>query len=194
MTGVQTCALPIWIITKVGGDKEIEVDVRIVASTNKDLDELILQDKFRLDLLHRINVIHIKIPALTDREDDLILLTEHFIKQISGNMNKRNITFEDSYINALKDYSFPGNIRELKNIIERSIILETSNVLTADSLPQIEIGKEKPCTHSGTFNLMEVEKNAVMGALAKCNNSQKEAAKLLGLSESAVSRKIKKYR
>jgi transcriptional regulator with PAS, ATPase and Fis domain len=109
-------------------------------------------------------------------------------------MNKRNITFEDSYINALKDYSFPGNIRELKNIIERSIILETSNVLTADSLPQIEIGEEKPCNHSGTFNLAEVEKNAVMGALEKCNNSQKEAAKLLGLSESAVSRKIKKYR
>jgi len=187
-------AIEAGIITRVGDDKEIDVDVRIVASTNKDLDDLILHDKFRLDLLHRINVIHIKIPPLREREDDLELLAKHFIKQLSKSLNKRNIKFEESYIQKLKKYPFSGNIRELKNIIERSIILETTNVLTAESLPQIEVKERDQKIQQTTFNLSEVEKNTVLMALEKCNNSQKDAAKLLGLSESAVSRKLKKYR
>jgi DNA-binding NtrC family response regulator/Tfp pilus assembly protein PilF len=181
-------------ITPVGGDEEIEVDVRIVASTNKDLDDLILQNKFRLDLLHRINVIHIKIPPLRDREEDLILLIEFFVKQISISMKRNIITFDDSYIKVLKGYTFPGNIRELKNIIERSIILESSNTLTSESLHDINCMRKNTVRYSGSLNLSDVEKEAVFNALSICNNSQKEAAKKLGLSESALSRKLKKYR
>ena len=181
-------------IPPVGGEKEINVDVRIVASTNKDLDDLILQNKFRLDLLHRINVIHIKIPPLRDRDDDLILLIEHFVKQISNSLNRKDINFEDSYVNALRGYSFPGNIRELKNIIERSIILATSNTLTSESLHDINCERKDTSHSTGSLRLSDVEKDAVFNALSICNNSQKEAAKLLGLSESALSRKLKRYR
>lgn len=178
-------------IIPVGSEKEINVDVRIVASTNKDLDELIKRNLFRLDLLHRINVVIIKIPPLREREGDLVLLIEHFVKTISESLNRKNITIDSSYIETLKKYDFPGNVRELKNIVERSLILENSNRLTENSLPVMQKSQDCSGAQLETFNLAEMERNTVFAALKATDNSQKEAAKLVGLSPSAFSRKLK---
>ncbi len=182
-------------IQPVGGEHEIEVDVRIVASTNKDLDDLILQNRFRLDLLHRINAIHIRIPPLQDREGDLELLIDHFIKEISKTMNRREVVVDPSYMQALKSYSFPGNVRELRNIVERSLILENTNTLTADSLPELKKGKgDVMVNHFGVLNLAEVEKITIFKALEKTEGSQIQASRLLGITESTLSRKLKRLR
>jgi transcriptional regulator with GAF, ATPase, and Fis domain len=179
-------------ISPVGSDREIDVDVRIVASTNKDLDRLIQKNLFRLDLLHRINAIHIVVPPLRERGEDIILLIDHYVKKLSKSMKKKDIIIDASYIEELRRYNFPGNIRELRNVIERSMILETSDTLSANSLPHknIEI-HEKTATHE-TFNLAEIEKQTVLAAYKAAKNSQKDAAKLVGLSPSAFSRKLKK--
>ncbi len=182
-------------LTPVGSDKSIKVDVRIVASTNKDLNELILQNQFRLDLLHRINAIHITIPPLRERMEDLDRLIEHFVFEMSKVLNKRNVGIDESYIAALRQYKFPGNIRELKNIVERSMILENSNNLTAQSLPDLqEAERKQDATDFGTFNLEDVERRTIFAALESTNQSQKNAAKLLGLTESTLCRKLKKFK
>ncbi|MCF7868084.1 MAG: sigma 54-interacting transcriptional regulator [Candidatus Cloacimonetes bacterium] len=182
-------------ITPVGSDREVKVDVRIVASTNKNLYKLVEKNLFRLDLLHRINVIHINVPPLRERKGDLKLLIEYFVDILSKSLRRKKIEISDSFVDALEKYSFPGNIRELRNIIERAIILEPSHRLTAKSLPDKEITQTKAKgAYKRNLNLAEVEKEAVFEALKRCNNSQREAAKLLGLSESALSRKIKKLK
>ncbi len=182
-------------ITAIGSDKEIDVDVRIVASTNKDLDLLVRQNRFRLDLLHRINTIHIHIPPLRDRDGDLELLAEHFISETGKSLKRGDLSIDKSYLDALRSYPFPGNVRELKNIITRSVILEKSNTLTGDSLPKLKCEKATTSGNfTGTLNLVQLEKEAVLGAFEIAEHSQKRAAQLLGITESTMSRKLMKYR
>ncbi len=119
-------------LTPVGGDKEITVDVRVIAATNKDLKEEIAKGNFREDLYHRLSVIVLKVPALDERKEDIPLLIEHFSKQISSESGKPVREFEPAAITLLKERSWPGNIRELRNVVERLLILGGSPVTAQD--------------------------------------------------------------
>ena len=119
-------------LTPVGGDKEITVDVRVIAATNKDLKEEIAKGNFREDLYHRLSVIVLKVPALDERKEDIPLLIEHFSKQISSENGKPVREFEPAAITLLKERSWPGNIRELRNVVERLLILGGSPVTAQD--------------------------------------------------------------
>ena len=119
-------------LTPVGGDKEITVDVRVIAATNKDLKEEIAKGNFREDLYHRLSVIVLKVPALDERKEDIPLLIEHFSKQISSENGKPVREFESAAITLLKERSWPGNIRELRNVVERLLILGGSPVTAQD--------------------------------------------------------------
>lgn len=119
-------------ITRVGGDKEIKVDVRVVAATNKDLMEEVEAKKFRLDLYHRLSVILIHVPSLNERRDDIPLLVDHFLKEISEEYKQPVKQIDDAALKALQDYNWTGNIRELRNAVERLIILSDKNITKKD--------------------------------------------------------------
>ncbi|OJW79058.1 MAG: response regulator [Bacteroidetes bacterium 46-16] len=119
-------------ITRVGGEKEIKVDVRVIAATNKDLMEEVEAKKFRLDLYHRLSVILIHVPSLNDRRDDIPLLIEHFLKDISDDYKQPVKQIDDTAIKALQEYNWTGNIRELRNVVERLIILSDKKITKKD--------------------------------------------------------------
>lgn len=119
-------------ITRVGGEKEITVDVRIIAATNKNLHEEIQQGRFREDLYHRLSVIIIEVPDLNDREGDIPLLAEHFMEEVTKKMGKGPLSFTDEAIKMLEDYQWTGNVRELRNVVERLVILCEREVTAED--------------------------------------------------------------
>lgn len=119
-------------ITRVGGDKEIKVDVRVIAATNKDLMQEVEDKKFRLDLYHRLSVILIKVPTLNERSEDIPELVEHFINEISGEYNQATKEIDKAAIDALQKYNWTGNIRELRNIVERLIIFSDKKITKKD--------------------------------------------------------------
>jgi len=119
-------------IQRVGSDKDIKVDVRVVAATNKNLKKEIEEGKFREDLYHRLAVILVKVPALNDRREDIPLLINHFAKKISGEQGTAEKTFSSKAIKLLQDYDWTGNIRELRNVVERLIILGGTEVSEKD--------------------------------------------------------------
>lgn len=119
-------------ITRVGGEKDIDVNVRIIAATNKDLTKEIEQGQFRMDLFHRLNVIQIHVPSLNDRRDDIPLLTKHFISQISADYKMKEKAIDEDALDALREFNWTGNIRELRNVLERLIILCDSKITKSD--------------------------------------------------------------
>ena len=119
-------------ITRVGGEKEIKVDVRVVAATNKNLLEEVEAKKFRLDLYHRLSVILIHVPSLNDRRNDIPLLIEHFMKELSDEYKQPVKEVEPAAIKALQEYNWTGNIRELRNVVERLIILSDKKITGQD--------------------------------------------------------------
>jgi DNA-binding NtrC family response regulator len=119
-------------ITRVGGDKEIPVHVRIVAATNKDLRKEIEENKFREDLYHRLSVIVIKVPSLNDRKDDIPLLAEKFLEDIAEEYGAKKKSIDPKALEQLKNYNWTGNIRELRNVIERLVIMSTSDISEED--------------------------------------------------------------
>ncbi len=183
------------MIVPVGSQKEIPVTCRIISASNRKLTDLIRTNKFRLDLYHRLNKVEIYLPPLRDRGSDLDLLVMHFVKRFATEFHSPVPVLEDSFFLRLKEYSFPGNVRELMNIIERIFILNpkpnwTSEQLDGlieetDPLPKTEM----PIRH----NLNQKEAQFILDTLKKVNWRQKEAALILGMTESTLSRRIKKY-
>ncbi len=181
---------------RVGSNQTIKVDVRIIAATNKDLEEAVKLKEIREDLYYRLNVVPIFIPALKKRREDVIPLIDHFIRKFSNENNRdiKGITQEAQKI--LIKYDYPGNIRELENIIERAIVLARDDVITIKDLPltvtsnhKEEDKQEKPFLELMT--LEEAEKALIEMALQKHNGVQTRAAKELGISERALRYKIK---
>src|SRR5262249_35182941 len=123
-------------VRPVGGTEEIPVDVRVVAATNQDLQKAVEAGKVREDLFYRINVIPVKIPPLRERKEDIRLLTEHFIKKYSKEMGKKISKLSPEALKYLENYEWPGNVRELENAIERALALESSEMITIESLPE----------------------------------------------------------
>jgi two-component system response regulator PilR (NtrC family) len=184
------------VFRRVGGVSDIKVDVRILSATNKDLQSLIDQSRFREDLYFRLNVLSVKIPSLRDRRDDIPLLIDHFLKKFAGSKKK----FTGEAIDLLMNYKWKGNVRELENIIERVVLLCDNELITAEHIPD-EIGAvstvEKVSVPPGGMDfekLMEnMEKSYLMKALERTNGVKTEAAKLLNISFRSFRHKLKKF-
>ncbi len=188
---------------RIGGTSEIEVDVRIISATNKQLEEEVIQGRFREDLYYRLNVIQIHLPPLRERKEDIPLLAQHFLEKYSKESGKEIGQISSYAIETLMDYSLPGNVRELENIIQRSVTLETSNIILPESLAlssfkekkrkeavlQIELAKEG----IDLDKVMErVEKDLILQALKGANGVKKRAAKILGISFDSIRYRIEK--
>lgn len=179
-------------VKRLGGNKETEVDVRIISATNKDIEQLISKDKFRIDLYHRINTIEIHIPPLRERLEDLPLLVSHFVRSLSNKKNIATPNINAQLIKKLQAYHFPGNVRELRNMVERALILFEGNELMPEDFPLK--GDSKPTqTIFDSLDLDRNEHQLVIEALKRCNMNQTQAADLLNISRDALKRKIKKF-
>jgi DNA-binding NtrC family response regulator len=180
-------------ITRVGETHQIATDFRIISATNHMLDRLVEEKKFRLDLIHRLNTIHIHIPPLRERPEDIEPLLRYFTEDFSRKLNKQIPVIDPSVIKCLQDYSFPGNVRELKNMTERAIILCKIDTLSAKDFPvtigtKAAVGQEKR-----KLNLEENEAELIRLALKDCNYNQQSAASVLGIQRMALARKMQKY-
>lgn len=185
---------------RVGGTEVIKADVRIIAATNRDLDKMVAEGKFREDLLYRLKVIPIQIPALRERREDIELLVEFFINKYAREMNKGTIKIDHDALEILKNYDFPGNIRELENIIERSVILSEEGKITVSIFPK-EVVKGAYSGKKDTFilplngiSLEKIEESFVRQALENSKGNQTQASKLLGISRHALIYRMEKYK
>ncbi len=179
-------------VKRLGGSKELDVDVRIISATNKNIEQLIDEDKFRIDLYHRINTIEINIPPLRERPNDIPLLLSHFVRTLSSKKNIATPGINTQLLKKLQAYHFPGNVRELRNMVERALILLEGDELTPEDFPLK--GDTKPISHSyDGFDLEKIEHDMIIEALVRCNMNQTQAADMLQISRDAIKRKIKKF-
>lgn len=184
---------------RVGGNDPIEVDVRIIAATNQDLENKIREGIFREDLYYRLNVVTIKIPPLRERKDDVPPLIEHFVNLYCKENNRHNLEVSKEAFDLLMKYNYPGNIRELENIIERAVVLTRGDIITVSDLPiHVRGFKEemsRPVLGKGTLpeQIEAIEKELIYDALKESGGNQTKAGKLLGLTERNLRYKLKKY-
>ena len=187
---------------RVGGSEEIEVDIRIVAATNKDLMPLVQAGTFREDLYYRLNVVHIPIPPLRERREDIPLLVAHFAEKAAKENGIPPKTFSTEALNHLSGYKWPGNIRQLQNVVERCLVLVPGDVITLEDLPA-EIRDEEaqfksavdllPVQLDLADTLERIEAALIRRALVRADFVQAKAAELLGISKSLMQYKLKKY-
>ncbi|MGE3263543.1 MAG: sigma-54-dependent transcriptional regulator [Bacteriovoracia bacterium] len=198
----------------VGGTEDVQVDVRIICATNKDLEQAVANGQFREDLFYRLNVIQIRMPALRERKEDIPVLAEHFLRKFNLAMGKTIKGISKEAMRMLMSYSFPGNVRELENIIERALALETQTVILPESLPQklFMVGTAAPVSlpaagpalaatlatpAAASFDLEkgveDFERAHILQALEKAQGVKKRAATLLGISFRSLRYRIEKY-
>lgn len=180
-------------IERVGGREPIKVDVRIIATTNKDLKKLVQQGLFREDLFYRLNVIPIHIPPLRARPKDLILLAKHFTEHacVMNGIPAKELTQEA--INQLLIPSWPGNIRELQNTIERAVLLSSKNMIDVEDL-NLQLENSPAAPFSPGMTLMDAEKFLIMKTLEYTEQNRTQAAKLLGISIRTLRNKLNEYK
>ena len=187
---------------RLGGTDTIKVDVRVIAATNTDLEEMITEKRFRQDLFFRLNVIKIELPPLRERKGDIPLLVKHFLELYSKENKKKIIGITDEVIEILESFDWPGNIRELENLIERAVVLTKSKLLDKSCLPPrlIEFSqKEGPSLDSYLdYNLKRqvrhLQKKAIRDALKRANGVQKRAADILGVKPTTLNEMIKRLK
>ena len=181
-------------ITRVGETDPIATDFRIIAATNHDIVKLIEEKKFRLDLLHRLNTIHIHIPPLRDRIEDIEPLLTHYTNEFARKLNKPVPSIEREAINALLNYSFPGNVRELENTIERAVVLTEGDIIQANDLVHLcNANRTLPTQNKKLGHLAEVEKEHIMQVLKMLNDNKTKTAQFLGIDRKTLQRKMTKY-
>ncbi len=178
-------------IYKLGSNKAVKVDVRLISATNMPLHEMISERRFREDLLYRINTVEIRLPPLRERAGDIPLLASHFLKLYAGKYNKAVEGISKEALKRLESYSWPGNIRELQHSIERAVIMTENKKLEAYEL--LLTTEEKTDTSNGTLNIETLEKEAIKKALFKHTGNLSNAAKELGLGRTTLYRKMEKY-
>ena len=182
---------------RVGGTKSIKMEARLIAATNKDLKKEILEGRFRKDLFYRINIINIHLPSLKERKDDLPLLVSHFIDHFNEKFGKSVRQFSSSAYDLLSEYEWPGNIRELENVIEHCFILCTGSIIQTDHLPKSirekRVQTSIPVSTQIRKNLMDTEKELILVTLEKNKWNKKAAAKELNINPSTLWRKMRKF-
>jgi two-component system response regulator HydG len=183
-------------ISPVGSEASLKVDVRVIASTNKDLKQLAVKKVFREDLYFRLNVVNINIPPLRERTEDIPALCLHFLEQFSI-QNKKDIKgFSPGAMDAMIRYEWPGNIRELMNCIERVVVLVRSDTIIETDLPFLSHEKIEPTSSDaviGDMPLFEVEKQAVLQTLESAGGNRSETARRLGITRKTLLKKLKHY-
>ena len=177
---------------RVGGEKTLEVDVRVIAATNKNLLESMETGSFRNDLYYRLNVIPINLPPLRERVEDIPLLSQQFLERFSKKIGKDVGGFSQEAMDALTRYRWPGNIRELENVLERTIVLTKSDRLGIDELPMSLRKNLQPRNDVG-LSLYEHERLYILKKLAECHWNKKLTASVLGINRSSLYSKLKKY-
>jgi transcriptional regulator with PAS, ATPase and Fis domain len=184
------------VINRIGSTKDIKVDFRLISATNKDLSAMALANNFRFDLLNRINVMEIQLPPLRERQDDIPLLIDYYLNTLSINQGLSTPIITKEAFDLLVAYDYPGNIRELKNILQRALLLSNSSVIDVDSisLPRSTCNICDNHPDLPSLNLAECEAYIIERALKLSNNLQKKAAELLGITPYSLSRKLKKMR
>lgn len=189
----------------IGGEDEIEVDVRGVAATNKDLPKMVTQGLFREDLFYRLNVIDIHIPPLRERKEDIASLCDFFLDKFSKNQGKRKPTISPEAKNAIFAYPFPGNVRQLANILEFAMIVNDNGEIGLDDLPDelrqrsLNTSKEQSAndmeyTFFSELTLREIERRVILSRLDKFHGHQQQTAASLGISERSIRNKLNEYR
>lgn len=181
-------------ITKVGSNEPIQVDIRLICATNMALYEMVEEGTFRQDLLYRINTVEIKLPALRERKEDMILLADNFIDKYSKKYRKEVRGINEEAIETLKNYSWPGNIRELEHAMERAIIMSENEVLKPSDFFFLNIQKaSSEDVTSSTLNLDEVERSLIKKAIDLHDGNISKAAKDLGLTRASLYRRLEKH-
>lgn len=186
-------------IERLGSTENINIDVRILAATHQNLEAKIKDGSFREDLFYRLNIVSLNIPPLRERKEDILPLVEYFIDKYAKENSKKKLSVSKEAVDLLIKYNFPGNVRELENIIERAVVLCRTETITVNDLPNVVIGfkaeKEIPINEESTLieQVEELEKKLIYDALSKANGNQSQAGRMLGLTERNLRYKMQKY-
>ena len=179
---------------RVGGSDKIRANVRIIAATNKHLEELIREGRFRKDLYYRLKVISIKVPPLRDRIEDIAPLVNHLLNKVNLTLHKNVQRVSPKVVDVLTSYSWPGNVRELENVLTRAIALARGDTLLEESLSLFPDIQSAASSSNGLASLKEVERHHIQKVLSKTGGHKGETCRILGISRPALERKIRKYR
>ena len=198
---------------RVGGTGDQSVDIRLIAASNRDLEEEVAAGRFREDLFYRLNVISIALPPLRERKEDISLLARHFMDKYNKELGKKIVRISEQAMGILMDYPYSGNVRELENIIERAVTLEPSDSICPESLPPYMAERSRAATQASALTtdangdalkvppegvdlektIEDIEKAILIDALKKTGGVKKRAAELLGLSFRSMRYKLSKY-
>ncbi|SHK17472.1 sigma-54 interaction domain-containing protein [Paramaledivibacter caminithermalis] len=184
-------------VERIGGITSIPVDVKVIAATNKDIEKMIQKKEFRSDLYYRLNVIPVDLPPLRARKDDIEVLANEFLKQYNLKLNKNILKFSDKVISLFMSYNWPGNIRELENIVEYCVNIEETEVITLNSLPERFLKNTMENTQNIKAKIQNIELEAIIAALDKYGwdvKGKTEAAKELGIGLRTLYRRLKNYK
>jgi DNA-binding NtrC family response regulator len=188
-------------ITRVGATREIDIDVRVVAATHRDLEKMAAEGSFRLDLLHRLNVVTVILPPLRERREDIAPLVNFFLKQASAEWGGSARSIDPAALELLEQYTWPGNVRELRNVIARAAAVADGELITVRDLPERLCSAPRPEMRTGRpqaptetmdlrGHLRQVERDLIMGALERTQGNQRSAAELLGLPLRTFERRL----
>ncbi len=180
-------------IKRIGSNTEIQVDVRILSATNEDLKSAVENGTFREDLYHRLNEFSLQIPALKNRHGDLSVLASHFLKKFNEKLNKQIVDFSDEVWDIFNAYHWPGNIRELQNVIQRAVLLSTTDKVEAKVLPSELMSPVLETVALGGLSKAEFEKEQIVNALKRTNYNKSKAAKLLQVTRKTLYNRINHY-
>ncbi|TDQ22797.1 sigma-54-dependent transcriptional regulator [Tenacibaculum caenipelagi] len=180
-------------IKPVGSSKEITVDIRLITATNEDLSLAVEKGNFREDLYHRLNEFSIKVPSLKERKDDLILYADFFLEKANEQLNKSIAGFSQEVLTLFQQYNWPGNLRELSNVIKRATLLCQTEIIQKEVLPEELKTSENQYGVSNEFSTKENEKQLIIRALHETDNNKTKAAKLLSITRKTLYNKIKEH-
>jgi two-component system response regulator HydG len=179
---------------RVGGERTLEAEVRLVAATNRDLQEAMKQGAFREDLFYRLNVIPVHLPPLRERPEDVPLLAQHFLADSAARLGRRIESFTPEAMDALVRHHWPGNTRELENMVERIVVLNRSGVAEVQDLPaEMRQLPPTPDPASGSETLRSMERRQIIEALRAADGNKKKAARSLGIHRSSLYAKMRRY-
>ena len=186
------------VIERVGGDTPRQVDVRLLSATNQNLEEMVARGRFRADLFYRLNVVEVHLPPLRERRQDIPVLVDYFLRRYNDENGKDISEVSREAMDLLMRYSYPGNVRELQNMIERAVVMTRDSVITCTDLAvEVQAGAQVPATQTEGADLSDqveaLEKAAIERALEQTQGVQSQAAELLGLTERNLRYKLRKY-
>lgn len=180
-------------IERVGGNQKIEVDFRLISSTNRALELEVKQGNFREDLFYRLDVVKIEVPPLRERKDDIPLLVNEFLKEFCAR-EKKLLKISPTVMSRFQEYAWPGNIRQLRNIVERAVVLAAGGTISETELPQeMDQSSEGEGQPNAAATLKEIEAHAIRETLKRCGGNKSQAAKILGFSRKALYKRLKDF-